>query len=167
MSRSNEPRVEDLVDALLTASRALVAVAARSLADIEENVTLAQYRMLVVLGGRGELSLQQLAAELRVNPSTAMRMVDRLTAAQAVARSDNPDDRRGVLVSLTVAGRSILRRVTVRRHREIDRIVAAMPARQRTEMVTALRAFSDAAGELDAQPEHAAMLGWCPLAARR
>ncbi|MGI8678258.1 MAG: MarR family winged helix-turn-helix transcriptional regulator [Jatrophihabitans sp.] len=160
MSRSGEPRGEDLVSALLTASRALVAVAARSLADIEENVTLAQYRMLVALGRHSELSLQQLATELRVNPSTAMRMVDRLTTAEAVSRSDNPDDRRGVLVCLTDTGRSILRRVTARRHREIDRIVAAMPARRRSEMVAALNAFAEAAGELDAQPEHASMLGW-------
>ena len=154
------PRGDDLVNALLTASRALVAVAARSLADVEENITLAQYRMLVVLGSHGDLSLQQLATELGVNPSTAMRMVDRLTAAGAVTRRDNPHDRRGVLVTLTGAGRSILRRVTRRRHAEINRIVTAMPTRRRTEMVAALRAFADAAGELDTQPDSAALLGW-------
>ncbi|PZS13379.1 MAG: MarR family transcriptional regulator [Pseudonocardiales bacterium] len=160
MSRSGELRGENLVNALLTASRALVAVAARSLADIEENVTLAQYRMLVVLGRHGELSLQQLAGELGVNPSTAMRMVDRLTTAEAVNRRDNPDDRRGVLVCLTGTGLSILRRVTARRYREIDRIVTAMLPRRRAEMVAALNAFAEAAGELDAQPDHASILGW-------
>lgn len=159
-SQASGPRGNDLVDALLTASRALVAVAARSLAGIEENITLAQCRMLVVLAGHGDLSLQQLAAELGVNPSTAMRMVDRLTTAGAVIRRDNPQDRRGVLISLTAAGSHILRRATRLRHAEINRIVAAMPAQRRVEMVAALRAFADAAGELDTQPDHAALLGW-------
>lgn len=116
--------------------------------------------LVVLLGGHGELSLQQLAAELRVNPSTAMRLVDRLATAEAVSRRDNPADRRGGLVAVTAAGRSILRRVSTRRRAEIDRIVADMPAQRRTEMVAALRAFADVAGEVDAQRDHATLLGW-------
>ena len=42
-----------MVDAVLTASRVLVAIAARSLADAGEEVTLTQYRSLVVLASRG------------------------------------------------------------------------------------------------------------------
>ena len=42
-----------LTDALLTASRALVAVAARSLAAVDDDVTLPQYRALVVLAVAG------------------------------------------------------------------------------------------------------------------
>ena len=42
-----------LVDAVLGASRVLVAVAARSLADAGEDVTLTQYRSLIVLASRG------------------------------------------------------------------------------------------------------------------
>ncbi|MFC7655431.1 hypothetical protein ACFQV8_01700 [Pseudonocardia benzenivorans] len=40
---------DELVDAVMTASRVLVAVAARSLAAVDEDVTIAQYRALVVL----------------------------------------------------------------------------------------------------------------------
>lgn len=42
-----------MVTALLTASRLLVAVSARSLAAVEESLTLPQFRMLVVLDSRG------------------------------------------------------------------------------------------------------------------
>jgi len=41
------------VDTVLAASRALVAVAARSLAAAGDEVTLPQYRALVVLAARG------------------------------------------------------------------------------------------------------------------
>ena len=48
-----ESEREPVVDAVLTASRVLVAVAARSLAEVAEEVTLTQYRSLVVLASRG------------------------------------------------------------------------------------------------------------------
>ena len=44
---------DELVDTVLAASRALVAVAARSLAAAGDEVTLPQYRALVVLAARG------------------------------------------------------------------------------------------------------------------
>jgi hypothetical protein len=47
--------------------------------------------------------------------------------------------------------------VTARRREEIARIVEAMPAPQRTSMVTALRAFAAAAGEV---PDQAWATGW-------
>jgi hypothetical protein len=65
-----------LVDAVLGASRALVAVAARSLATVAEDVTLAQYRALIELASRGPQRLADLATALGVEPSTATRMCD-------------------------------------------------------------------------------------------
>src|SRR5579862_8947891 len=57
-------------DALLTASRVLVAVAARSLAEHEAEVSLQQYRALVVLGSRGAQRPVDLPQALSVDPST-------------------------------------------------------------------------------------------------
>jgi DNA-binding MarR family transcriptional regulator len=102
--------VEAVTSAVLTASRLLVAVAARSLAAAEERVTLPQFRMLVVLAGHAETKLVTLAELMAVNPSTAMRMVDRLAAAGLVSREVNPESRREVMLRLTPAGRH-------RRHR--------------------------------------------------
>ncbi|WP_225075860.1 hypothetical protein [Streptomyces sp. CoT10] len=50
----------------------LVGVAARSLAEVEERVTVPQFRMLVVLSTRGATKLVALADLLQVAPSTAM-----------------------------------------------------------------------------------------------
>jgi hypothetical protein len=50
-----------LVAAVLTASRVLVGISARSLAGIEESVTLTQFRTLVVLEGQGASRLNVLA----------------------------------------------------------------------------------------------------------
>ncbi|WP_344315844.1 MarR family winged helix-turn-helix transcriptional regulator [Streptomyces javensis] len=138
---------EAMVSALLTASRLLVAVSARSLAAVEESLTLPQFRMLVVLDGRGPLSLSGLAAELEVQPSTAMRMIDRLVAAGMVARGVSAEDRRTSVISLTKEGRRIVREATDRRRQEIARIVEAMPPGQRRHLIDALQAFTEAGGE--------------------
>lgn len=147
---------DELVTALLTASRVLVGVAARSLAEHDESVTITQFRTLVVLEGQPDLSLNGLAERLGVNASTAMRMINRLLATDLVVRRENPDDRREIRLSLTAAGRDIVETVTRRRRAEINRIVRAMPADHRTELIAALHAFAQAADE----PEPTSTLDW-------
>ncbi|MCX4238405.1 MarR family winged helix-turn-helix transcriptional regulator [Streptomyces sp. NPDC020707] len=155
--------VNAVTRAVLTASRLLVAVSARSLAAVEEGVTLPQFRMLVVLSTRGATKLVALAELLQVAPSTAMRMIDRLIAAGLADRQTNPDNRRETLLQLTELGRRTVADVTGRRHAEIAAIVERLAPGQRSALIEALTAFSEAGGEPpapamdDAQPYP---LGW-------
>ena len=57
----------------LAATRAMVGPAARSLSDVSNDISLAQYRVLVLLEGRGPQTMGALAESLDVNPSTATR----------------------------------------------------------------------------------------------
>jgi DNA-binding MarR family transcriptional regulator len=152
--------VQDLVTAVLTASRVLLSVAVRSLAEVEDTVTIPQFRTLVVLDAHGQMNLNRLSGLLGVTPSTALRMIDRLLAVELVSRRDNPANRREVLLELTEAGRLIVEQVTAKRRAEIARIVTGMPASQRTELTAALRAFADAAGEPEPRSEASTSLGW-------
>jgi DNA-binding MarR family transcriptional regulator len=151
---------DDLVTALLTGSRVLVGVSARSLAEVEETVTLSQFRTLVVLEAHGPTRLNQLATRLGVGPSTALRSVDRLIAAGFVDRSENAHDRREVVISLTDGGRELVVEVTEHRRAAIRAIVEAMPSTQRRTLVEALLAFSAAADEPVALADAATQLGW-------
>jgi DNA-binding MarR family transcriptional regulator len=161
---------DELVSALLTASRALVGVSARSLAHVEDAVTITQFRTLVVLEGHGDTRLNQLAERLAVTPSTAMRMVDRLIAAHLVTREENKADRREVLIALTPEGAQLVREVTLRRRAEIATIVAAMPEDGREEVVAALNAFAQARRRSHTQCRHrrqarlVTMVVWSPIA---
>ncbi|TDD82720.1 MarR family transcriptional regulator [Actinomadura darangshiensis] len=150
--------VDAVTSALLTASRLLVAVSARSLSAVEGAVTLPQFRLLVVLSSQGPAKLVTLAGLLEVNPSTAMRMVDRLAAAGLVDRHASPDSGREIRIQLTAAGRGIVDDVTARRRADIAGVVSRMPPGQRHALVAALRAFTEAGGE----PPVAglAQLGW-------
>jgi len=157
---TSDDGADDLVSALLTASRALVGVSARSLARVEDAVTITQFRTLVVLEGHGDTRLNQLAERVGAAPSTALRMVDRLIAARLVTRRENKADRREVLIALTVEGARLVREVTARRRAEIAAIVAAMPQEGRQGVVAALSAFAQAAGEATPSIDTATRLGW-------
>ena len=159
-SVSDEEDFEGFVTALLTASRVLVAVSARSLSEVEKAVTVTQFRTLVVLESHGEVNLSGLAERLGVNASTALRMIDRLLVAGLVARREHPGSRREVLLALSPAGRRLVRRVTKRRRAELARVVSAMPAERRSELVAALRAFAEAAGEPEPDPDEVSTLAW-------
>ncbi len=149
--------VTELVDGVLSASRALVAVAARSLAQVADDVTLAQYRALVEIASRGPLRAADLADALRVDRSTATRMCDRLIRKGLVNRRRLSDDRRAVRISLTTAGRDLVSEVSRRRRAEIAQIVERMPVADRPRVSQALHLFAEAAGEVS---EQSWTLGW-------
>ncbi len=147
-----------VTSAVLTGSRLLVAIAARSLGAVEDRVTLPQFRMLVVLAGHGETKLVTLAERLNVNPSTAMRMADRLVSSQLIVREVNPLNRRESLIRLTPQGRHIVDEVTAHRREEIAAIVSCMSPEQCRSLISAMTAFNQAGGEPPA--DHAHPLGW-------
>jgi len=144
-----EPQVDlAAVDAVLTASRSMVAVATRSLGPVAEETTIAQYRVLVVLASRGPGRLVDLAAALHVAPSTAGRMCDRLARKGLVRRHRARGDRRAVLVSVTQAGRQVVDEATRRRRALIADILARLSVPAQQAVAQALQAFADAAGEI-------------------
>jgi DNA-binding MarR family transcriptional regulator len=139
---------DQLADAVLTASRVLVAVAARSLAEHESEVSLPQYRALVVLGSRGAQRPVDLAQALGVDPSTATRMCDRLVRKRLITRRRDVVDRRVVLLDLSAAGRRLVDRVTSQRREEIGRILEAVDPAEHGALVRAFTTFGVAAGEV-------------------
>jgi DNA-binding MarR family transcriptional regulator len=136
------------VDAVLTDSRSLIAVATRSLGAAAEETMIAQYRALVVLASRGPQRMADLAAALEVAPSTAGRLCNRLVRKGLIRRHRARVDRRAVLVSVAVAGRHVVDQATARRRALIADIMAVLPADTRRAVAEALRAFTDAAGEV-------------------
>lgn len=146
----HDGRGAELVDAVMTASRVLVAIAARSLAAAGE-VSLPQYRALVVLASRGPQRAVDLADVLGVNPSSATRLVDRLVRSGLVRRTRERSDRRALRVTLSPPGRALVAEVTRRRRAEFERLLDALPTAQHEQIVSALRALADAAGEIPEQ----------------
>ena len=144
-----EPAADEaVVDAVLTASRTLVALVTSSLGAAAEDTTLAQYRALVVLASRGPQRVSDLARALDVTPSTAGRMCDRLVRKGLIRRHRTRSDRRAVQVTITADGRRVVDEATARRRTLLAGILGKLPASQQQAVASALRAFAAAAGEV-------------------
>jgi len=139
---------EAAVDAVLTASRTLVAVATQSLGATAEAITIAQYRALVVLASRGPQRMTDLARALNVTPPTAGRMCDRLLRKSLLRRHRARADRRAVQVSITAAGREVVDTATARRRALLAGILGRLPEADQAAVAAALRAFARAADEI-------------------
>jgi DNA-binding MarR family transcriptional regulator len=148
---------ETLVDALLSASRVMVGLAARSLADLDSDVTLPQYRALVVLASRGPQRVVDISTELGVNSSTGTRMCDRLVRKGLVRRERSDTDRREVRLTLTGAGEYLVQEVTRHRRAELSRVVETVPDVWHEPLIAALRSLALTAGE---PPDSEWWLGW-------
>jgi DNA-binding MarR family transcriptional regulator len=140
--------LESVVDEVLTASRALIALSTRSLGALADDLSAAQYRTLVVLASRGPQRMVDLAHQLGVEPSSLGRMCDRLAGKGFVRRRRARTDRRIVMVSLSGEGRRVLDEATAARRAAIREALSVLSLEQQRAAAVALQALSHAAGEI-------------------
>jgi DNA-binding MarR family transcriptional regulator len=141
----------DEVDALLAACQVLVGISAQSVAAVSDVADLIQVRALVVVAGRGSVSLSELAAAMDIHLTRASRLCDRLVLKGLLHRVDDPDNRRQLILTLTPSGKRVTRTVIQRRRAALGPILTRMmnklSAQQRSEFTALLRAFANAAGQ--------------------
>jgi DNA-binding MarR family transcriptional regulator len=142
----------------MAAARVLLAVVARSVAEVEDQVSLPQLRVLVMIATRGPLNLSAVADALAVHPSNATRTVERLVSAGFVDRRDAADDRRNVRLTLTKKGQRLVDSVFEHRRSAIEQVVERMPEHRRRALPGAFESFADAAGE--AREDHFGAMYW-------
>ncbi|HKT56540.1 MAG TPA: MarR family transcriptional regulator [Microbacterium sp.] len=145
MSKGDD--IRPAADATVTASRALLGIIARSMLPALEDVSLPQFRVLVLLSAAGPLRMGALAERLGVTVSTFSRTADRLVAGGWAVREDNPDNRREVILAPTEKGLGLVTSVTDHRRQLIEDVLGRMAPAERGRLVDSLRAFTDAAGE--------------------
>lgn len=156
-----DPRRDETLDAatdaVLVVSRALVGIAAQSLAATEAHITLPQYRALVVLATRGAQNVGALAEGLGIHPTTLTRLCDRLIEKEFIERTNSAENRREVYLTLSNTGRALVRAETKRRRAAIRALVGRLDRDTQIEIVDACTALANVAQEI---PSHAWKLGW-------
>lgn len=117
---------------------------ARTDAFADHDIAAWEFDVLAALRRAGdpyELSPGRLLRETLVTSGTMTNRVDRLVARGLVSRSPDPDDRRGVLVRLTDAGRQVvdgaLESLLLREHA----LLRGLDATQRRQLSELLRAL--------------------------
>jgi DNA-binding MarR family transcriptional regulator len=117
----------DELVAFEVATRDLVGLALGSIENLE--VSLSQFRLLLVLHERGRSTSTQCAEALGVVGSSVTRLADRLHASAHLVRGSDPGNRSVVTLELTDSGRRVVRQVTSRRRQQLrqalDRLTPA------------------------------------------
>lgn len=85
------------------------------------HLSFARYEVLMLLSftRRGSLPMARLGALLQVHPTSVTSAVDRLENQGLVERLPHPTDRRAVLASITIEGRTRVREATHVLNREV------------------------------------------------
>ena len=148
---------QDLINALLATSRALVAISAKSLAEVSNEVTLAQYRSMVVLMECRSTTVAKLAEAVGVAPPTATRMCDRLVKRGLISRQPAADDRREITLALTPKGNELISRVTDERRMAITKLLEHIPSGDYQKLTDIFSRFADTAGNV---PDQNWSVGW-------
>lgn len=131
-------------EAMMPVSRTMTAIVARTLSEMERDITVPQLRVLVLLNSLGRMNLSAIAQHLDVNPSNASRTCDQLAGAGLVRRAADPADRRNVVLQLTDEGASLVADLMTGRRRLIDGVVARMSVKDQKALAQGLEAFSAA-----------------------
>lgn len=120
------------LDRVLDSIRAIVRTIRLSGREAEQTlgVNAAQLFVLQKLAEEHADSLAELASRTRTDPSSVSVVVSRLVARGLVSRVASLDDARRVTISLTSAGRALLRRVPRSAQAQLLEAAAALPARQ-------------------------------------
>lgn len=164
------PGIDAAVRELQAATRVLAGVVLGSLDVLDGAVSLAQFRMLSVLGDLGPVRSARVARALGLEASTVTRLADRLEASGHVRRGREAGNRSVVTLDLTPAGQQLVSQVESRRERELGRIVSQLPPADQARLTAALRQLVAAAGEgygtVTASPRAGVMSAVVPSATR-
>lgn len=117
---------DTLVDALEPIVVGSVALTARALDAVDPDLTLVQWRAVLVIGeSDAGTTISALAERLDRESSPTSRLVGRLAGRGLLSTAKDPQDRRVTRVVLSEAGRRVRRRVLERRRAELGRLLRA------------------------------------------
>lgn len=93
-----------------------VAVTARSISEVDDDLTLLQWRALVVIGEEPDgISVGEVASRIGARSSAVSRLIGRLQRRGLVEGRPHPDDRRSTKIRLTGHGATLVGLVMARR----------------------------------------------------
>lgn len=122
---------DPLVDALVQASFATMAVLTKAAA--EADLSLTQLRVLGILRDR-RLRMSALAEHLGLEKSTLSGLVDRAERRRLVERAPSPEDGRAVEVLLAPAGEALAERVGAAVSTALAPLTASLSPTERTRL---------------------------------
>ena len=114
------------------------------------NLTVPQVKSLFFITNHGSTNFKKLATALKVTPSNLTGVIDRLVEQGLVSRTENPEDRRMMLLKATEKGESLVGEL---RERRISYLIKALTDLSPEELTTISGGLALLARAAEAQAE--------------
>jgi len=97
---------------------------------LTSDITVAQLRVLLVLYAKGPGRMSSISSYIGIAISTATSIVDNLVKKALVVRSDDPEDRRLVICTLSTEGRRLINRLWMLGRGQIEKLLQGLTLEQ-------------------------------------
>jgi DNA-binding MarR family transcriptional regulator len=101
-------------------------------------ITATQLNVLKLLHTVGDLSLSELSKQMAATNSTITGIIDRMVAANVVAREQSTEDRRVWRIRLTPEGRAIARKIDIAPWEILQRALMTLPPAELGQLIKTL-----------------------------
>jgi DNA-binding MarR family transcriptional regulator len=106
-------------------------------------ITATQLNVLKLLLTVGDLSLSELSKQMAATNSTVTGIIDRMVAANLVAREQSVEDRRVWRIRLTPEGKTLAKKVNIAPWEILQKALIALPAAELGQLVATLTKIVD------------------------
>lgn len=141
-SGGHRPAVERTIAAFEAFQLRLMAVHVDEFTTLD--LTMAQAKLLYVVMAAGELTLSEIASQLRVTASTASGAVDHLVGLGLISRTDDPANRRQLRVSATPLGTQTIEQLRELSTRQLRALFAVISDDDLEVVARSIQIMSDA-----------------------
>ncbi len=124
----------------------------RSMRSFRRGLSMPQFRAMVLLANRPDVSLSAVADHLALSLPTTSRMVSGLVGKGLLSRQGSTTDRRQVSIGVTPKGRAVLDAAWSGTGQELADHLRAVPADRRAAVVAAMCVVRELFGSLGLPP---------------
>ncbi len=119
-------------------------------------LTIAQLKSLFFIRNQGSTNLGTLAAALGVTPTNTTGIIDRLVKQGMVSRTENPHNRRMLLLRVTDKGEELVAKLRARRRSYLSEVLQRMSVFELTTLAKGIASLVKAteAQEREVNDEH-------------
>jgi DNA-binding MarR family transcriptional regulator len=119
----------------------------------DHGLSTGQLRTLTHLHFQGVHQVSDIGDDLGVTNAAASQLVDRLVNMDFLERTEDPDDRRVKQITITEAGRALVRQGIEDRFKWMKDLADNLTRAQQEEIISALRTLADAAKSLEEESQ--------------
>ena len=112
-------------------------------------LSMPQMSILMQLHHKGPCGMSEVSERFDISAAAASQLVDKLVHAGYLERSEDPNDRRAKLLTLSPKGEELIQQGTEERYRWLDKLTSQLSAEQQIKAAEALEILTKAAQNLE------------------